>query len=79
MSSVKIDTKSRTSLFAYTDHLCKAADTMDSIEVTEMANGDGYDITVQTRGRLQMFQLSKGEGDLLIHLIEKFSKGESHV
>lgn len=49
------------------DSFCKED---EFIEVTEWTNGEGYDIVIHSKDRMQMFNLTFGEIEALNYLIK---------
>ena len=49
------------------DHLCNCD---DFIEVTEWINGEGYDITIETKTNTKLYSLTHGELEAINHLIK---------
>jgi hypothetical protein len=67
----EVDQYKRDSIYAELKQFCIfsiAKDNHDYIEVTEWANGEGFDIDIETSQR-QRFQLSWGQWEALKHLI----------
>jgi hypothetical protein len=63
----------RKAIFAKLKQFCHLAKEDNFIEVTEWANGEGFDVEVQ--GPLsQRFQMTWGEYDALKSLIKKLNK-----
>lgn len=53
------------SVFEETSKYCHFSNENDFMEVTEWKNGEGYDITINSRKLEQKFSLTYGEIDLL--------------
>jgi len=66
----EVNEYTRDSLFAELSQFCTFSIKKDSdfIEVTEWANGEGFDVDIETTQR-QRFQLTWGQYEALKHLI----------
>ena len=66
----EVNEYTRDSLFAELNQFCTFSIKKDSdfIEVTEWANGEGFDVDIETTQR-QRFQLTWGQYEALKHLI----------
>lgn len=49
------------------DYLCKDD---DFIEITEWTNGEGYDISIETKSNTKFYSLTHGELEAINHLIK---------
>lgn len=59
--------KSVNSLLKNYDYLCKDD---DFIEITEWTNGEGYDISIETKSNTKFYSLTHGELEAINHLIK---------
>lgn len=66
----KIDEYQRKSVFAELKQWCIFGKEHDYIEVTEWANGEGFDVDIETNQR-QRFQLTWGQYEALKTLVNK--------
>jgi hypothetical protein len=63
MVDIKVD--KRRAVFAELRPYCMLSGEGDYIEVTQWANGEGYDIEIETKKRRERFSLTYGEWELL--------------
>jgi len=67
----EVDNYVRNSVFAQLKQWCFGyGEEHDYIEVTEWANGEGFDVDIETNQR-QRFQLTWGQYEALKHLVNK--------
>ena len=73
----KLERNQRKAIFTSLEKFCVFAINKPSnfIEVTEWANGEGFDIEINNSD-VKRFQLTHGEYDALKHLIKNFYKDE---
>ena len=70
-------TYNRRSIYEELKDYCVFAEKDDYIEVTEWANGEGYDIEISTKWQQSLYQLSHGEFRLLKKLIKALEKQQT--
>lgn len=62
---MKIEVSKRRAVFSELKGYCIRCDDHDYMEVTEWANGEGFDIVIDRKRGLEKFSLSYGEWHLL--------------
>ena len=62
---MKVEVNNRRSVFAELKDYCMHSGDHDYMEVTEWANGEGYDIVIDRKRGIERFSLSHGEWELL--------------
>ena len=74
----RIELYKRRSAFAPLEHFCTFSINKknDYIEVTEWANGEGFDVDIQTKGH-EMFSLTWGQFRAIKKMIRKLDKEAS--
>ena len=61
----KIEVGNRRAVFGELKDYCMHSGDHDYMEVTEWANGEGYDINIDRKRGIERFSLSYGEWELL--------------
>ena len=62
---MKVEVKNRRAVFAELKDYCHMCGQDDYMEVTEWANGEGYDISIDRKRGMCCFSLTYGEWELL--------------
>ena len=66
---MKVEVNNRRAVFGELKDYCMHSGDHDYMEVTEWANGEGYDICIDRKRGTERFSLSYGEWELLQVLI----------
>jgi len=66
---MSIEVSKRRAVFAELKDYCMHSGDHDYMEVTEWANGDGFDIMIDRKRGIERFSLTHGEWELLTVLL----------